>query len=209
MSIWMYGPLLFNGIPQPPCFSCLFVLNLEWFGRLNPASFFTQNKMWSPYYGLQNATWSATQLPLRLPFHLSTLMTYSAPATQPPCVLKSATHIPASEPWHQLFPLPRTLIPSVSAQMSPYRESLPHHLLQSSETLILLHVFSYHLLPPDIFRICLFVSPDWKVTLRKTETLFILSAALSFVPRKCPAHHNQSINQSINQHLLKEWTNEH
>ena len=60
--------LLFNGIMPSLCSS---FLNPEWYGRQNPASHITQNKIWRPYHGLQTPTWFAIPPPFRLISHWS------------------------------------------------------------------------------------------------------------------------------------------
>ena len=236
--------LLFNGIMPSLCSS---FLNPEWYGRENPASHITQNKIWRPYHGLQSPTWSATPPPFRLISHwsevmwsevksLSRVQLFATPWTiayQAP----QSTEFPRQEYWSGLpfpsqgiFPtqgsnlgLPhcRQMLYRLSHQGSPFPITLPIYICPSNLTSLcssnkpqtflpqhpctssplwleysffslysnvtssqrlssppdpkqrnpsLLYLSSYHLMPPDILHICLFVSPTWKATPRKAGT---------------------------------------
>lgn len=142
--------------------------------------------------GLQNPTWPATQLPLRLISHYWFI--YFAPSTWPPYAPQISHTHSCFNALCQICPLPRTFIPLVSAQMSPHQRGFLYHCTKNSIALLLLYLSSYLHLTATWHITNFFVSPNWTVTPRRVKTLFLLFTAVSFVPRKFMAYNRSSIN---------------
>lgn len=145
----------------------------ERYGRQNPASYFTQNKIWRPYHGLQSPPWfGKSPPPFRLISHHSPHI-YLPPQPDLPVFLEQAANIPAPCPCTS-SPLWTRILILQSLLKCHSRRGLLHPLIQNSTALLLLYLSSYHLMPPDIPHICLFVSPTWKATPRGVAGTYLV-----------------------------------